>query len=248
MALQEEFESQGNFLFKYRGTLPLILLGGSLLMFIYTQINKLGYDRLIAYEHYEYIAIIVTFLGLAIRIFTVGYAARNTSGRNTQKQVADTVNTSGIYSTVRHPLYVGNFLMWLGPALMVQNLWFIIAFVFIYWVYYERIMFAEEQFLRKKFNTQYTDWAARTPAFILSFKNYLLPKETFSLKKILRQEKNGFLAIFVVFYIFRAIREYINTKEIDTHSWIFFALLASLALYIIIKIILKISNLLEDER
>ena len=34
---------------------------------------------------------------------------KNTSGRNTHDQVADSLNTSGIYSIVRHPLYVGNF-------------------------------------------------------------------------------------------------------------------------------------------
>ena len=31
--------------------------------------------------------------------------------------------------------------------------WFLITFIFLYRIYYERIMFAEEQFLRKKFGT-----------------------------------------------------------------------------------------------
>jgi hypothetical protein len=33
-------------------------------------------------------------------------------------------------------------------------------------------MFAEEQFLRKKFGALYTDWAAKTPAFIPSFAKF----------------------------------------------------------------------------
>ncbi|MGB8874133.1 MAG: hypothetical protein WCC75_12145, partial [Desulfobaccales bacterium] len=43
-----------------------------------------------------------------------GLPPRGTSGRNTQGQVAETLNTTGIYSLVRNPLYLGNFLIWLG--------------------------------------------------------------------------------------------------------------------------------------
>ena len=60
----------------------------------------------------EMIFLAVSLLGEAIRIITVGHAPRNTSGRNTTEgQVADVINTSGIYSIIRHPLYVGNFLL-----------------------------------------------------------------------------------------------------------------------------------------
>lgn len=171
MALQEELERQGNFLFKYRGTLPIVLLIVSIIFFSYVQYYNLEYDRLISYDIYQILALFIAFLGLAIRVFTVGYSAKNTSGRNTEQQIANTVNQTGIYSIVRHPLYLGNFLMWLAPALLVQNFWFIVAFIFIYWVYYERIMFAEEQFLRAKFGEVYLKWAEKTPAFIPSFKN-----------------------------------------------------------------------------
>ena len=62
--------------------------------------------------------------------------------------------------------------MWLGAALLIANAWFVVVFILVYWVYYERIMYAEEQFLRRKFGTVYTDWAAHTPAFIPSFKHF----------------------------------------------------------------------------
>ena len=248
MALQEECEKQGNFLFKYRGTLPLILLGASVIMFVYIQYYSLGYDKIVDYDLYELAALAVTFVGLIIRVFTVGYSAKLTSGRNTEKQIAETVNTTGIYSTVRHPLYVGNFFMWLGPALLVQNFWFIVAFIFVYWVYYERIMFAEEQFLRKKFGESYLKWAAKTPAFVFSFKNYVKPVESFSWKKIIRQEKNGFVAVFVVFFIFDAIKEYINTGSVSIQTWEFYAMTGSILLYLIIKSLLKLTSILDDDR
>ena len=70
---------------------------------------------------------------------------------------------------VRHPLYLGNFFMWLGVAMLTENTWFSIAFVLFYAFYYERIMYAEESFLRAKFGKTYLDWAAQVPAFIPSF-------------------------------------------------------------------------------
>lgn len=258
MALQEELERQGNFLFKYRGTLPIVLLIVSIIFFSYVQYYNLEYDRLISYDIYQILALFIAFLGLAIRVFTVGYSAKNTSGRNTEQQIANTVNQTGIYSIVRHPLYLGNFLMWLAPALLVQNFWFIVAFIFIYWVYYERIMFAEEQFLRAKFGEVYLKWAEKTPAFIPSFKNYVPPIETFSWKKVIRQEKNGFLAIFVVFFLFKAIKYYIEKDQVVENflaqqkiilfDWLFYLTIFSLLFYIVVKIILKKSNLLDDKR
>ena len=249
MALQEELEKQGNYLFRYRGTLPIILLLMSLVVFAYLQFYSLGYDKFIPYEYVEYIGLAVAFVGLMIRIFTVGYSAKNTSGRNTSGgQVADVVNTTGIYSTVRHPLYVGNLLMWLGPAILVQNTWFIVAFIFTYWVYYETIMFVEEQFLRKKFGDVYLNWAENVPAFIFSFKNYISPKESFSLKKVIKKEKNGFAAIFLIFFIFRMIREYIINKSFATDTWLFYAMIASLVLYFILKFIKKYTLVFEDGR
>ena len=153
MALQEEFEKQGLWLFTYRSILPLIILVIGTILYLRTEIYPETFVlEETPYEiYYETICLLVSLFGLVIRIYTVGHSAKNTSGRNTEQQVADSINTTGIYSAVRHPLYLGNFFMWLGPAMLTGNFWFIIAFGLFYWVYYERIMFAEEQFLRKKF-------------------------------------------------------------------------------------------------
>ena len=51
-----------------------------------------------------------------------GFAARNTSGRNTgQGQVADKLNTTGAYSLTRNPLYLGNALMWAAVAMLTGS-------------------------------------------------------------------------------------------------------------------------------
>jgi len=152
-------------------------------------------------EVWEALCLIVSFFGLAIRIFTIGHTPKGTSGRNTREQVADTLNTAGMYSLVRHPLYLGNFFMGLGIALFTHLWWLTLIYVLVFWVYYERIMFAEEAFLRNKFGDEFMKWAEITPAFVPRFKNYVRPNLPFSARNVLRREYNGFFGIIVVFII-----------------------------------------------
>ncbi len=194
-------EKQGNWLFKYRGVLPIILLFTGTWFYIQTELNPANFileDT--PYEiYYEMFCLLIALFGLSIRIYTVGYSPDNTSGRNTQNQVADVLNISGIYSVVRNPLYIGNFFMWIGVALLTINFWFIFAFVLFYFIYYERIIYAEEKFLLSKFGNHYAEWALVTPAIIPLFRNFRKPEIKFNFKKVLRQEKNGLAALFFIF-------------------------------------------------
>ena len=141
--LVQEFEKQGLALFRRRSYWPLVALALAVLI-VWRRPNP--------YPDLAWPALVVGLLGLVIRIVTVGYTPKNTSGRNTAEgQVAESINTRGMYSLVRHPLYLGNFLMWLAPALLTGHVWFILVFILAFWLYYERIMFAEEQFLFGKF-------------------------------------------------------------------------------------------------
>ena len=248
MALQEEMESQGNYLFKHRGTFPIIILVLGFVVFLQTEMQRtpVAADQTDYQNIYMYSCLLVALFGLYIRIYTVGHTPANTSGRNTEGQLADVLNTSGIYSTVRHPLYVGNFFMWLGVAMLTANAWFIIAFIFIYWVYYERIMFAEEQFLRKKFGTIYTNWASRTPAFIPSFGQFLKPNLPFSWKKVLKKEKNGLAAVFMLFFFFYAAGQYVKDEKIDNVFWIY-GCIGSIVLYLILKYLKKYTKVFEED-
>lgn len=119
--------------------------------------------------------------------------------------MADGLNTMDAYSVVRHPLYLGNCLMWLGIAMLTCNAAFVAVFALCYWLYYERIMFAEEQFLRRKFGVAYLDWAGRTPAFLPDFRHYRASGIAFSWKKVVKKEKNGVFALFLLFTLFDII-------------------------------------------
>jgi protein-S-isoprenylcysteine O-methyltransferase Ste14 len=243
MPLQEEMEIQGNFLFRYRGSLPLIILLIALVVF------ACRVEKLPASPVYDYICFGISILGLIIRIYTVGHTPGHTSGRNTKQQIAAEVNATGMYSVVRHPLYVGNFFMWLGAAMLTYQFWFILFFVAAYWIYYERIMFAEEQFLRKKFGESYLRWSSTTPAFIPALRKLVTPAYPFSLKKIIRKETNGLMNVFIVFTIFDVVKHYMLTRDVGFENlfWpIGFAVL--FIMYACIKILSKTTLLFDDER
>jgi len=241
MALQEELKNQGDYLFKNRSYLPLIILVIGLLVFIHAEYYEIETPDTWLSGSSEYICLGISLLGLIIRIITVGHTPKNTSGRNTKKgQIAEKLNTTGIYSIVRHPLYLGNFFMWLGVAMLTENSWFTISFIFFYALYYERIMYTEEFFLRRKFGDTYLNWAQETSLFIPSFKNHKKAEYPFSLKKVLKKEKNGLVAVFLLFWLFEFIGKIIEEEKIllDYNFW-FYAAIISTIIYLILKIMKK---------
>jgi protein-S-isoprenylcysteine O-methyltransferase Ste14 len=192
MALREEFEKCGRWMFRWRSYLPLLMVG--ILIMSLRNFHYLAYSEGMD-ELWETFCLCVSFFGLGIRIFTIGHTPAGTSGRNTREQVADTLNTTGIYSVVRHPLYLGNFFIWLGIVLFAHQWPLTLICVLSYWLYYERIMFAEEAYLRAKFGIVFEDWADKTPAVIPSFRNWKKADLPFSLRNVLKREYNGFFVI-----------------------------------------------------
>ena len=244
MALFEEVKKQGHLLFRHRGTLPLFIFIVGVIVFIDHRLEP-GEPYLGGI--YDYICLGTGIIGLLIRIFTVGFSAKRTSGRNIHRQVAGEVNKTGLYSIVRHPLYVGNFFMWLAVALLTADLWFIIAFIFMYWVYYERIMFAEEEFLREKFKKEYSEWAAVTPAFVPDFRLWKKPVYPFNFKKVLRKEKNGILALLIIFFFFQYLGTTILYDTFMIREWFWpVAAASALLYYVLIKFLSKKTELLNN--
>lgn len=198
MALIDDLTQTGAALFRRRGHLPLLFLplfALALSDFAYFGGSETG-DHL-----WEAFCLGVAALGLFVRAVTVGCVPWHTSGRNTREQKAAVLNTTGMYSIVRHPLYLGNFLIWLGLALFVHQLWLLLVAVLAFWLYYERIMLAEEQFLRARFGAEFEAWAARTPAFVPAAALWRAPALPFSARQVLAREYPTWLATVAAFFL-----------------------------------------------
>lgn len=205
MGLQRELTNTGNWLFRWRSFLPITVVA-------MLPIPQPRHDGLIA-DSIEIVSLGISFLGMLIRAMTVGHTPAGTSGRNTAGQVAESLNTTGIYSTVRHPLYLANFLIGLGLSCFTLTWWFPLMYTLTFWLYYERIMLAEEAFLRSKFGEQFTEWIQKTPALIPSWKNYTPPNLKFSMRNVLRREYNTLLQIVVVGFLLEFFGDWFDTKR-----------------------------------
>ena len=200
MVLVKDFEKQGNFLFRYRGQFPVLLFLLSVPFLYWTDTSTLSdFSQGI----YFYSAVMLSLLGFCVRAYTVGTSPIGTSGRNTKQQKAFSLNTTGIYSVVRHPLYLGNYFMWIGIVVFTYNPCFIIVVSLLFWIYYERIMYAEERFLERKFGEEYMSWSSSIPAFFPNLKLYKPSIIPFSLKTVLRREYSGVLATVIGFVYVR---------------------------------------------
>jgi protein-S-isoprenylcysteine O-methyltransferase Ste14 len=211
MALREQFESSGGWLFRWRGYLPLVII--ALIGFVMRDFRYLGDSRKWN-ALWELACVAVSFVGLGLRAYTVGHAPKNTSGRNAREQRAERLNTSGIYSIVRHPLYLGNFFVYLGVVSFAHVWWLIVICVLAYWLYYERIMFAEEFYLRGKFGLAYEQWARRTPAFVPAPSLWQPPDLPFSPRNVLRREYNNFFSVVLILFVLDAYGRYVAEGQL----------------------------------
>lgn len=231
MALVHSFEKNGNTLFRFRGQIPVILFILAIPALYFTDSAVITQNEQLYYV-LTGIAVAMSLFGQVIRAIAIGTSNKNTSGRNTKEQVAEALNTKGIYSTVRHPLYLGNYFMWIGIVFFTFNWWFFIVVSLLFWIYYERIMFAEERFLERKFGESYVNWSMSVPAFWPSMKNYEKGAISFSMKTIMRREYSGITATMLGFIFVAYLREWLSTGKIPVSLnyvyWTAGALLISL--------------------
>ena len=200
MTIQTNLAKQGAFLFRWRSYLPLVLLMPGMMALSDSALFEERYGERID-EIWALTGFVIAIAGLAIRWMTVGFVPAGTSGRNTKEQRAHALNTDGLYSVVKNPLYLGNYFTILGVLVSLKVWWLVMIGSLAYWIYIERIIAAEEEFLTMEYGDEYSRWADRTPVFIPDFRLWRKPAMKFSLKTVLRREYNGFMGVCAAFFL-----------------------------------------------
>lgn len=244
MRISEHFSYTSAFVFRWRGYLilllfPIILL--SFLGFCYP-FGSHKFDLL-----WEIGCLLISLLGLSVRVLTVGTAPHGTSGRYTSRRRADVLNTTGMYSIVRHPLYLGNYLIFLGVSFFPRA-WFlpiIVSLAFI--LHYERVIFSEEEFLEGKFGNEFREWAARVPTIIPRFTDYQPPNLSFSWKAVLRREFYALVGIIGAFFGLDMIGDLIAYGRVNFDPFWTPLFISSLVFFLIMRMVKKKTNFLKEE-
>ncbi len=246
MALIHSLEKNGNLLFKYRGQIPVILFVLAIPVVYFTDYQFIESNDA-SFWILLIICSLVSFIGQAIRGIAIGTSSKHTSGRNTKEQVAEALNTKGIYSMVRHPLYLGNYFMWIGIVMYTFNIWYVVLVSLAFWLYYERIMFAEERFLERKFGKEYVDWSMTVPPFWPSSKNYEKTPISFSMKTLLRREYSGVTATIIGFLFVDLLRNFFSTGSLEWNMNYTIVLSVALSITLILRTLKHNTKVLYEE-
>ena len=157
----------GNFFFKYRNLLFIVLYG---LLFLpspelFTE-QYFGVD----YKCWPLVlGLLITVTGQAIRGATIGLAYIVRGGKD-KKVYAEELVTSGIFSHCRNPLYVGNILMLLGVGILANSLIYVGIIMPLFLFIYQAIVLAEENFLRGKFGQAFNEYCSKVNRWIPSLR------------------------------------------------------------------------------
>ena len=249
--LQQELVRQGNWLFRWRSYLPFLILPLVATSFRNsTWVNDAfgnGFE-----EAWDIACYALALTGLALRVVTVGFVPAGTSGRNAVKQNAEALNTTGMYSVVRHPLYFANFVVFISFILLFKSLLLVLLMGLAYFLYYERIMMAEEKFLGDKYGDQYREWAAKTPAFLPRLYGFVRPALPFSWRSALLREFHTLFLISAAFAVVEMLEALVLENQtfgewvLDEPIWPVVFVLSAL-IYVVVRTIKKKTKWLKEQ-
>lgn len=201
--LQPDTDRLAKRLFFFRGTYIYIIIAMSTAIALLTRdagpFSAPALDRV-----WVWAALLIASAGAMVRVITSGFAALGTSGRAKSAPEAAELNTTGPYSLVRNPLYVGRILNFTGLAMLSGSAAFAIIVSLLAAFVYSRISSFEAAFLRSKFGDDHAKWAAEVPALLPRLTGWVKPKYPFWWKRMIWREQNKLFllatAVFLVWF------------------------------------------------
>ncbi|HNV24399.1 MAG TPA: isoprenylcysteine carboxylmethyltransferase family protein [Candidatus Omnitrophota bacterium] len=151
-------------------------------------------------------------LGLGIRSWANCYAIK-----------MEKLTTSGPYAYVRHPLYLGSFMIMVGFLIMLRVNWFIslLCVAVVIGIVYKSTIQKEEKMLGNKFGQEYIDYCRAVPPFLPTFFVFKKgEKWAPSFKRYFKsQEYKLFIWMIILIIAFHLKEEFLIEKEaIDIKS------------------------------
>lgn len=221
----------GHLLFKHRSFTPIPFI---VMVFILFKPLDLEEKNIVV----NISGLLVAIAGEIIRIIAVGYAHSGTSGRESFL-IAEHLNTTGIYSMVRNPLYIGNFFIFSGLIVVFSNILALMIFSHFLIAQYYFIILAEENFLKKEYGSDYENYCSRVRRILPGFKDYKKNQNPFNLKKVIFKENDSLFNLSVIYLLILLYKENVFRGTISSSSHYIIPGAILLISYIIIKIIKK---------
>jgi protein-S-isoprenylcysteine O-methyltransferase Ste14 len=243
--LLDEIPRSGAWLFRWRGQLPLLMLPLFLLGLLDARLPNPVPP---AVHVWQVAALAIALSGLLIRVVAVGTAPTGTSERSTTNPRASELRTSGLYSVVRHPLYLGNTLTAIGFACFTA-VWYLPVIVALIGVlYHERIAAREEVFLEGRFGEAFLRWADAVPAMIPRVSGYVRSTTPFVWRRVAGREFHGLFVIGAVLFALDLARAALATgRLVFDPLWTALCLLTA-GIFVVCTVLKKSTRLFEVDR
>lgn len=242
MNLNERMVTHGESMFRWRSYLPLFFVAIAAVGIVKF---KYPFNSHAADEVWDALCLALGLCGLAVRVMTVAYVPRGTSGRNTRRLKAPVLNTTGMYSVIRHPLYVGNFLIFMSFVLFIHDPLLTLIAVLCYWMYYERIMLAEEAFLRAQFGESFDMWASRTSALGPRLSSWTPPAMPFCWRSAIRREYSTLFLVVSILFGLEIAGHAVVERRVVIELWWAAMFIGSAAIYLCVRIMKHWTNWLQ---
>lgn len=107
-------------------------------------------------------------IGEALRLWAAGYVGHRKVNRTEHRRGEPKIGaliTAGPYAYVRHPLYVGTFVIGLGFCLIAKNLWLILGALAFFLAVYPKKAVEEEKIIRGEWGEQFDAYRQRVRAW-----------------------------------------------------------------------------------
>jgi hypothetical protein len=171
-------------------------------------------------------------------MISVGYAGSGTSGRENFLK-AESLNTTGLYSLVRNPLYWGNGFIFAGLLTVYAQPTALVLFIIFLFLQYHFIVLAEEQFLSQQHGQAYSDYCGRVNRWLPRFGGYQPPRQPFAFKKVFFKENDSCFNLLVATGLILAWKENHFSGKMSSPLFFAGAALLLVFLYAWVKILKK---------
>ncbi len=113
----------------------------------------------------DYISLYIRLVILGLLLVTAAYLIRSGHVVVKHEQRPSGVVSTGAFRYVRHPLYLGSIMFYLGLTVSTASLFSLVLVVLIFF-FYNYIAKYEEKLLENQFNEEYRDYKKRTGKWV----------------------------------------------------------------------------------
>jgi protein-S-isoprenylcysteine O-methyltransferase Ste14 len=196
------------------------------------------------HEVCEIFCLLLSLIGLAIRMFVAGYSPDRSPGCNGPRQAATRPNTYVVFSIVRHPRLLGDYFIGLGVVMIPFVWWLPLLYTLAFWLYYMRSTVDEEE-LRCKSGRPSVHRPSATPASLPRESRWRPASFPFSFRTALKREHAGLILVIALHSSVEWLEHLVLERRVMLELfWIVLAFVG-LSVFVVVRLLDRHTRLLN---